>query len=129
MNLCRLIGRLLAVIAIAGLVAAPLATPGAAKRLAAAAAMDMPAMSGDMPCCPTLLADGMNCCSEKQKSNDCQDCPLMAMCTLTIAQAEPPFASGLAAPLSTRHVFIARDDLRTDGLVGSPPDHPPRTLV
>jgi hypothetical protein len=52
MNLRRLIGRLLAVFVIVGLVAAPLVTPAAAKRLPVAEMSDMSAMSGDMPCCP-----------------------------------------------------------------------------
>ena len=76
MNLRRLIGRMLAIFVIVGLVFAPLVTPAAAKRLAAAEMTDMAAMSDAMPCCP----DG-------QKSNNCRDCPLVAMCMLTIAQA------------------------------------------
>jgi predicted exporter len=46
MNLRRLIGRLLAVFVIVGLVAAPLVTPAAAKRLPAGEMSDMSAMSG-----------------------------------------------------------------------------------
>ena len=118
MNVRRLIGRLLAVFVIVGLVAAPLVTPAAAKRLAVAEMTDMSAMSGDMPCCP----DG-------QKNNGCHDCPLVAMCMLTIVQAEPPLASGIRAPLPTRSLFSVLDDLIVDGLIGSPPDHPPRTLT
>jgi hypothetical protein len=118
MNVRRLIGRLLAMFVIVGLVAAPLVTPAAAKRLAAAEMSDMSAMSGDMPCCP----DG-------QKNKGCQDCPLVAMCMLTIAQAEPSFASSVCAPLPTRTLFSAFDDLIADGLIGSPLDHPPRTSI
>lgn len=131
MNVRRLFGRLLAVFVIAGLVAAPLVTPAlAAERPAGASAMDMAAMSGDMQCCQAVMKDGMNCCSEQQKSNDCRDCPVMAICTLTIAQAEPPLADGIPAPLpSTRSLFVALDDLIADSLIGSPPDHPPRILV
>ena len=118
MNLRRLIGRLLAMFVIVGLVAAPLVTPAAAKRLAVAEMSDMSAMSGDMPCCP----DG-------QKNKSCPDCSLVAMCMLTIAQAEPPLASGLRAPLPTRSLFAALDDLIVDGLIGSPPDYPPRSSI
>jgi hypothetical protein len=128
MNVRRLIGRLLAVFVIVGLVAAPMVTPAAAKRLPVAS-MDMPAMSNDMTCCEAVMEDGMTCCSEKQ-SNDCQDCPLVAICTLTFAQAEPPPANAIPAPvLSTRSLFFAIDDLIADGLIGSPPDHPPRILA
>jgi hypothetical protein len=130
MNVRRFIGRLLAVFVIVGLVAAPLVTPAAAKRLAVASAMDMAAMAGDMPCCQAVMKDGMNCCSEQQKGNDCQDCPVMAICTLTLAQAEPPLANSIPAPLlSTRTLFVALDDLVADSLIGSPPDHPPRISV
>jgi hypothetical protein len=114
MNLRRLIGGLLAVFVIVGLVAAPLITPAAAKRLPVGEMSDMAAMPGDMPCCP----DG-------QKNNSCQDCPLVAMCMLTIAQAEPSSANGVQAPFQTRKLSLA-DDLIADGLIGAPPDHPPR---
>ena len=115
MNLYRLIGRLLAVIAVAGLVAAPLVTPAAAKALAVAEMTDMSAMAGDMQCCP----DG-------QKTNSCQDCPLVAMCMLTIAQAGPSPTEGIQISFQTRRLTFALVDLIGDGLLGTPPDHPPR---
>src|ERR1700722_13530682 len=130
MNRRRLIARVLADFVIAGLVAAPLVTPAAEKRSVVASAMDMAAMSGDMPCCQAVIKDDMNCCSEQKNSNDCQDCPVMAICTLTLAQAEPPPANSIPAPLlSIRSLFFAIDDLIADGLIGSPPDHPPRISV
>ena len=130
MDVRRLIGRLLAVFVIVGVVAAPMVTPAAAKRLPVASTMDMSAMSDHMTCCQAVMKDGMNCCSEQQKNNDCQDCPIMAICTLTLAQAEPPSANGIPAPLSSsRSLFVALDDLIADSLIGSPPDHPPRISV
>lgn len=109
---------MLAVFVIVGLVFAPLVTPAAAKRLAAAEMTDMSAMSGDMPCCP----DG-------HRTDGCKDCPLIAMCMLTVAQAEP--ASGAAVQISfqVRRVSFALYDLAADGLVGIPPDHPPRISI
>ena len=118
MNFRRLIGRLLAVFVIVGLVAAPLVIPAAAKRLAAAEMTDMAAMSGDMSCCP----DG-------KKGNSCQDCPLVAMCMLTIAQAEPSPTDGIHISFQTRRLSFAHVDLTADGLIGDPPDHPPRILI
>jgi hypothetical protein len=118
MNFRRLIGRLLAVFVIVGLVAAPLVTPAAAKRLAIAEMADMTAMSGDMPCCP----DG-------QKSNGCRDCPLIAMCMLTIAQAEASPVNGIQISFQAHRLLFVLDDLIADGLIGSPPDHPPRILI
>ena len=112
MDFRRLIGRLLAVFVIFGLVFAPLATPAAALRLAAA---DVTAMSGDMPCCPN-----------GQNSNNCQDCPLVAMCMLKIAQAGPSPTNGIQVSFRTHRLFFVLDDLIADGLIGSPPDHPPR---
>ncbi len=117
MNLRPLIGQLLAMFVIVGLVAAPLVTPAAAKRLAVTEMSDMSAMAGDMPCCP----DGQN--------KDCTDCLLLAMCMLTIAQAEPPVSSGVRPPLPTRRLYSAFNDLIADGLIRSPPDHPPRSSI
>ena len=115
MNLRRLTGHLLAILVIVGLVVAPLVTPAAAKRLPVAQMTDMAAMSGDMPCCP----DG-------QKNKSCPDCPLVAMCMLTIAQAEPSPTNGIQVSFQTHRLFFALDDLIADGLMGAPPDHPPR---
>jgi hypothetical protein len=118
MNVRRFIGRLLAVLVIVGLVAAPLVTPVAAKQPPVAEMSDMSAMSGDMPCCP----DG-------QKNNSCQDCPLVAMCMLAIALAEPSQTNGIQVSFQTRRLSFALVDLTADGLIGDPPDHPPRILT
>jgi len=115
MNLRRLIGRMLAIFVIVGLVFAPLVSQAAAKRLAAAEMTDLAAMSDAMPCCP----DG-------QKSNNCRDCPLVAMCMLTIAQAEQSPTDGVQVSFQTSRPLSSPDDLIADGLIGSPPDHPPR---
>jgi hypothetical protein len=118
MNLRRLIARLLAVFVIVGLVAAPLVSPVAAERLSAGEMSYMAAMSGDMQCCP----DG-------QKNKGCQDCPLIAMCMLTIAQAAPFPANGIQISFQARRLSFALIDLSADGLIGIPPDHPPRILT
>ena len=118
MNLRQLIGRLLAVFVIVGLVVAPLVSPVAAKRVTVGEMSDMAAMSDDMRCCP----DG-------QKSNSCQDCPLVAMCMLTIAQAEPSTTNGIQVFFQTRRLSFGLVDLIVDSLIGDPPDHPPRILT
>ena len=115
MNLRRLTGRLLAVFAIVGLVAAPLVAPAAAKRLPVSEMSDMAAMLGDMPCCP-----------DSQKNKSCHDCPLVATCMLTIAQVEPSATNGIQVFFQTRKLSFGLVDLIGDGLVGAPPDHPPR---
>ena len=118
----RLIGRLFAVFAIAGLLASPVVTPAAAKLLPASEMSDMSmsadSMSADMPCCP-----------DTQKSNDCQDCPLRAMCMLSAIQVAPSLTIAIHEPLPTRRSFLVFDDLIAEGLDGPPPDHPPRILV
>jgi hypothetical protein len=118
MNLRRLIGRMLAIFVIVGLVMAPLVTPAAARRAAGAEMTDMSAMSADMPCCP-----------DQNKSDGCKDCPLIAMCMLTVAQVVPSPSDGIQAPFQTRRLSFGFDDLTADGLVGVPPDHPPRISI
>jgi hypothetical protein len=115
MNLCQLIGRLLAVFVIVGFVAAPLVTPAAAKTLPVGEMSDMAATPGDMPCCP-----------DEQKNNSCPDCPLVATCMLGIAQVEPSPANVIQISFQTRRLSYALVDLIADGLAGKPPDHPPR---
>jgi hypothetical protein len=118
MNRFRLVGRLLAVFVIVGLVTAPMVTSATARLASSDHASDASTMPADMPCCP-----------DTQKSDDCQDCPLRATCTLGIAQIEPPLAAAISVPLLTRRSFSVFDDLVADGLDGSPPDQPPRILV
>jgi hypothetical protein len=118
MNLRRLIGRLLAVFVIVGLVAAPLVTPAAAKRLPVGEMSDMSAMPADMACCP----DGL-------KDKNCYDCPLVATCMLTIAQADPSPTDAIQVFFQSRRLFYALEDMIADGLIGAPPDHPPRILT
>jgi hypothetical protein len=118
MDRFRFIGRLLAVFVVVGLVAAPMATSAATKLLTTHQSSDASTMSDDMPCCP-----------DTQKTDDCQDCPLRAICMLGVSQIEPPLAIVIVAPLSTGRPFSIFDDLVADGLDGSPPDQPPRILV
>src|SRR5260370_12332284 len=98
MNLLRFIGRLLRIFAIVGLVAALLVPPAAAKRLPVGEMSDM--ATRDMPCCP----DG-------QKNKNCHDCPLVATCMLTIAQAEPSATNGVQVFFQTRNLPFRLLDL------------------
>jgi hypothetical protein len=110
-------GYLLAVVVIVGLVAVPLVlSPAAATRLPVGQIGDMAAMS-------------MQCCPDGQKNKNCQDCPLVAMCMLTIAQAEPALTNSIQVHFLIRKLSFALEDLRAGGLIGVPPDHPPRTLT
>jgi hypothetical protein len=115
MVLRRLVARFLAISVIAGLILAPLVTPAAVK---ASEAGGMSSMSADMPCCP-----------DEQKSKDCQDCPLVAICVLKNAQAGPSLASAMPLRHAIRTSYSVLDDVPADGLNRPPPDHPPRNLV
>jgi hypothetical protein len=118
MLLRRLIARLLAIAVIAGLSLAPLATPAAARALAVSGMADMSSMSADMPCCP-----------DEQKSGDCGDCPLIAMCVLKTVQAGPSLAAAMPVRHAVRTAHSMRNDALADGLNRPPPDQPPRNLA
>ena len=120
MVLYRFICRLLAAFVVAGLVLQPLAGPVAAKEVPLTAMMhvtSVSAMPSDMPCCP-----------HEQKNNGCKECPA-AMCALMFVQAEPPTTNGIQISFQARRLSLALVDLIADGLIGDPPDHPPRSLT
>ncbi|MEW6644377.1 MAG: hypothetical protein AB1586_28010 [Pseudomonadota bacterium] len=120
MHVRRLFSALFAVLVTAGLMIAPLVTPAAALDLSAIVKVDqadMSAMAADMPCCP-----------DKQKSDGCRDCPLIAMCMLKVLQAGSSIVASLAQPV-LREKLRPLDDLVADGLVRPPPDQPPRFLA
>jgi hypothetical protein len=121
--------RLLAMLVIAGLIAAPLSQPamGGTTPDASMSAMVDNSMSatdegdgvaGEMPCCP----------AKAPASADCDKCVFMAGCMgqcaagVSAAQFRPPFAvSSKIVPL--------RNDAWPDGLGRPPPEDPPRPLV
>ncbi|EIG62844.1 hypothetical protein [Bradyrhizobium sp. WSM1253] len=122
MDFGRFISRVLAILVIAGLVSQPLVSPAVAKHrpVADMAGMSemagMSGMSADMPCCP-----------DEHKNSGCQECPL-AMCSLIVTQAEPS-SNGIQVSFQIRKLSFALVDLIADGLIGDPPDHPPRILT
>jgi hypothetical protein len=119
-NVRKLFKLLLAVLVTAGLAMAPLVTAAATEHSMAAAMMqmdDMAGMAADMPCCP-----------DKQKSSDCNDCPLVAICILKVLQTGPSTSAILMRDPSRQRLHPL-DDLIVDGLARPPPDHPPRYLV
>ena len=119
--LCRLINLVLAACVITGLAFAPLVAPAPVQsKVSGITDMSMSddiSMSDDMPCCPN------------QKSMDCQDCPLIAMCMLQTAQASPSLAAALPLRYPVRALHIVRDDILAAGLDRPPPDQPPRSQV
>jgi hypothetical protein len=109
---------LIALSVAAGLMLAPLSGSGIADVQAAAVSDSMQSMSTDMPCCP-----------DQQKSTDCQDCPLVAMCILKTAQAGPSMAAALPLRYAIRTAHLVTDDVPGDDLDRPPPEQPPRTLA
>src|SRR3954466_103075 len=117
MNLRRLLNLALAVFVTVGLALAPLATPAAAAPSHAAGMTHM-SMSAEMPCC-----------LDEQKSKNCQDCPLVAMCVLQAAQVGPSSTGALPLRHAIRTAHSVVNDELADGLKRPPPDHPPRNLA
>jgi hypothetical protein len=121
------IQRLLPILAVLGLVLAPLATPVMAAELAgpmlsadvamADMAVEHAGMSSDMPCCPP----------EKPVMPDCQKaCPLAALCLAKcfgglLASADEPLRLASLAPM------ISRDEIPPPSLGQAPPPPPPRS--
>jgi hypothetical protein len=117
MDFRRFLNLALAVFVPIGLAVAPLGAPAIAALPEAGGMADM-SMSADMPCCP-----------DKQKSKDCQDCPLVALCFLKNAQAGPSLASAMLVRHAIRTSHSVLDDVPTDGVSRPPPDQPPRNLA
>ena len=118
------ITRLLAIAIVAGLAVAPVAAPAAMQASMAAGMTDMSSMAD-----ASSMAADMPCCPDEQKSKTCTDCPLIAMCVLTTAQAAPPETSALPVRHAVRTTHALRDDVFADGLNRAPPDQPPRNLA
>jgi hypothetical protein len=121
-KLSATIGRAFALLAIVGLILAPLAQPamampfemqgGISQHAAADAEMGM-AMADNMPCCP-------------DKTPDCgKDCPLMALCMVGVLQAAP-HGPALFVPLTLASVILPSDDAGRSGLAQAPPPRPPK---
>jgi len=75
------------------------------------------------------MADEMPCCPDQTKAKDCDSCPFVALCMLTISLPVPSSNGVLIARYPLRTAFAAIDDLLIDGVAAKPPDHPPRTIV
>jgi hypothetical protein len=120
------ITRLLAILAIVGIVVAPFAAPAVAGGMAAPMAMadagaDMTSMDGDMaiadmPCCPPA----------KPVMPDCQKaCPLATLCLAKIVQGIMPM-NAVPARFSIAQALIPGNDANPDTLAPIPPPRPPQ---
>jgi hypothetical protein len=118
------IGRVFAVLAVAGLVLAPIARPA----MALAMATDMHATMVDGMAAGSAgmgTTDDMPCCPSKPALPDCsKDCPLMALCVT--APIHFVSQTGLTVPLTFVAVVFpgARSDLVS--IAQAPPRKPPK---
>jgi hypothetical protein len=116
MDFRRLLNLALAILVTVGLALAPLRVPVAATPTQPAGMSDM-SVSTEMPCCP-----------DEQKSKDCPDCPLLAICALKNIQTAP-WTAALPVRHAIRTSHLVADDVFADGLNGPPPHQPPRKLA
>jgi hypothetical protein len=114
-----LIRRLLAFVAIAGLVLAPMAWPTGAMSMNAPAAMGSSADSG------MAMPFDMECCPKKAHVPDCaKDCAFMAICMGMGLQVQRDASFSIPlVPISTLVPGRQRD---LDGLAPPPPTRPPK---
>ena len=113
------IGRLLAILVIAGLVFAPFSGPANARMTMGESMPEMAAaeMVADMACCP-----------ENSVPMDCDQCPLMALCMVTNLHV-PSSAGVIEVRPVTLRMLMPGSDPQGDSLGQPPPPRPPRSLV
>ena len=133
MKLYLAIRRLLAILAIAGLVLAPASRPVMAGTSSDVSMQDkMQAVADDMSASDTTdeIASDMPCCppSKAPLPVGCDKCAFMAACT---SMCFTGVSMDIVHPLLTTTGRIAslRNDAWPDGLGHPPPEHPPRILV
>jgi hypothetical protein len=135
MNPRRLFNWLIVLTVAAGLLSVPFAAPAVAMTHHAVSGGETLVMPGDVHAVDDasgmhVMADGMPCCPDQGKgAKDCDSCPLLALCSMTMPVPAPMSASTLAPAPSAQTAFSLPDDLLIDGLGARPPDHPPRTLI
>jgi hypothetical protein len=118
------LGRVLAVLAVAGLVVAPITRPV----MAMSVPTDMPASMGDAMAPDSVVADAaddMPCCPGKPTLPDCsKDCPLVALCVT----APLYFVSqtSLVAPVTFVSIVFSRDQSDLVSVAQTPPRRPPK---
>ena len=109
-------------LALVGLVLAPMARPVMAMSADVAAMADAAAASdgasaamGDMPCCP----------EEPSSAPDCtKHCPFMAMCMGKTFCGTP--GSTVVAPVVFVTEIVSSEEFRLHGIAQAPPKRPPK---
>jgi hypothetical protein len=115
-QMLNLIRTALSVLALVGLILAPLARPAMAEVPVAVMTADMAAMPTDMPCCP----------DEAPVPNCAKDCPLTALCMVG-AVLSLPDAVELVTPHGPSSVVRPGIAAHLAGLSHPPPPRPPNS--
>jgi hypothetical protein len=118
MSRFRPIRLLLPLLAVLGLLVAPLAAPALSNTMQPLVAMaGMPDMQAEMPCCPP----------ETPALPDCQkNCPLASMCLVKCLQATA-FAETAATDFGVLRKLRPENDASRERAGPSPQPRPPRT--
>jgi hypothetical protein len=119
-QLRSLIFRLLAILAIAGFLTAPMAMP---SRAGAPADVRMATMPG-----AASMADAMPCCpGEQPVLPDCsKSCPMAILCTATCLPAALSASAYIPVRFAVASVRALSNDNQRPVLSGSPPLRPPK---
>jgi hypothetical protein len=117
----RLLSRVLALVAIVGLLLAPM------TRLVMAMPMDMQAAAGEQMAADSNAGamDDMPCCPGKPSLPDCdKDCPFTALCSAVVLLGAPQ--TSLPLPLTLAAIVLPGDPSALVSLARAPPRKPPK---
>lgn len=119
------IGRLLAVLALFGLVLAPLSGPRMAFAGMPEAAGQHATMDGQSVQNGVAMPDAMPCCPDETPMPDCSKHCQMAMCAANVLLSVPA-PSWISSPPMAFHKLAGRQDRTLSGVSPAPPPKPPR---
>ena len=122
MSLWATIRRLLAALAIVGLVMSPVVQPATAMAADMQVSADNRASMSDQA--DMTMPNGMPCCPDDQKTDCAKTCPFMAACMAQLQSTVPSY--GLSAPLTQASVLVLRNDRTLQSLSQAPPPRPPK---
>lgn len=119
MQICLLISRLLSILAIVGLLTAPMANPSNAAAMDDASTAVMTEMAS--------MPDGMPCCPDQPAFPDCSKSCLMAvLCMAKCFPGTPAASATIPTRTAVAAVKVPWDDIWQDLLPDPPPPKPPR---
>jgi len=116
--------RLLAALALLGLVLAPL-TRSAMAGMGASEPQPQHEMTADMSADAAAMPEGMPCCPDSAPMPDCGKHCLMAMCAASMMPTLPASASQFL-PNVVSHKLALQQDPALRGVLITPPPKPPR---